>query len=296
MCGGWRANSRARAWRTVPTLAFVSRAVMAGSTGAHRQVFMRDRFDGRLTLVSADANGVEGNADSGRPAISADALTIAFDTTASNLVGHDSNAVRDVIVWSANRSIGPTRAIVGAGGAQHNSPSSEAAHSGMTELNGLSGQWGSALRRLDELEQAIGSNPSGFALTLPVARAHQLLAMGQRDLALQTLERIAHQLPSGRDDVSRGVGGLPVRCVNAAWQRDAAQVDECAGQGPDSVALAPGVGAAPRSWSLAGARGVGASLERRLADDVPARICGRPLRGADRRRLCIGQGGRPTRT
>ena len=87
----------------------------------------------------------------------------------------------------------------------------------MGVLHGLSGQWGAALRRFDELEQAIDSKPSGFAPTLPVMRAHFLLAIGRRDLALQVLDRMALKLPGG-PSLFRVVTEV-YRCI-AAQQRD----------------------------------------------------------------------------
>ena len=64
-------------------------------------------------------------------------------------------------------------------------------------LHGLDGQWGQALHRLDELEQAIDAKPSGYAPTLPATRAHFLLTIGRRDLALQVMDRIETRLPNG---------------------------------------------------------------------------------------------------
>jgi Tol biopolymer transport system component len=112
--------------------AFVSNAPgLGGATGAKRQVFWRDRFTGETLLVSASAAGVEGNGDSFAPALSADGLTVAFESYASNLVANDTNAVRDVFVWSAqNRSASALRVSVGAGGVEANAESYEPALSG----------------------------------------------------------------------------------------------------------------------------------------------------------------------
>ena len=112
-------------------VAFVSSAAMAGSSGAHRQVFWRDRFTNEIRLVSANVDGTEGNGDSGNPAISADGLGVAFDSYATNLVTGDLNGVRDVFVWNAN-GLGPnmTRVSVGAGNVEY------AFASGNPSLNG----------------------------------------------------------------------------------------------------------------------------------------------------------------
>ena len=113
-------------------VAFVSSAAgMGGATNSHRQVFWRDRLTGQTLLVSASAAATEGNADSFAPAISADGLTVAFESYASNLVAGDTNGVRDVFVWSAlNPGAGVTRVSVGAGGIEANAESYEPTLSG----------------------------------------------------------------------------------------------------------------------------------------------------------------------
>jgi len=103
---------------------FVSNASgIAGATGAHRQVFWRDRLTGETKLVSASAAGAEGNGDSWAPAISADGLAVAFESYASNLVAGDTNGVRDVFGWLATDPAGIERLSVGAGGVQANAAS-----------------------------------------------------------------------------------------------------------------------------------------------------------------------------
>jgi Tol biopolymer transport system component len=106
-------------------VAFVSSASgMAGATGAHRQVFWRDRLTGQTKLVSATPAGVEGNGDSWAPAISADGLVVVFESYASNLVAGDTNGVRDVFGWSAQDATNTVeRLSVGAGGVQANAES-----------------------------------------------------------------------------------------------------------------------------------------------------------------------------
>jgi Tol biopolymer transport system component len=113
-------------------VAFVSLAAgIGGASGSHRQVFWRDRMTGETLLVSAHVSGAEGNGDSFAPALSADGLTVAFESYASNLVGGDSNGMRDVFVWSAiDRSAGVQRVSVGPGGAESNSESFEPTISG----------------------------------------------------------------------------------------------------------------------------------------------------------------------
>ena len=94
-------------------------------------MFWRDRLTGETVLISASLSGVEGNGDSFAPAISADGLTVAFESSASNLVSGDSNGLRDVFVWSAqDRGAGLVRASVGLNGVQANGESYEPTLSG----------------------------------------------------------------------------------------------------------------------------------------------------------------------
>ena len=111
---------------------FVSSATgLGGASGAHRQVFWRDRMTGQTLLISASAAGVQGNGDSFAPAISADGLAVAFESHASNLVAGDGNGVCDVFVWSATqRDLGARRVSLGAGGAEGNAESFEPTLSG----------------------------------------------------------------------------------------------------------------------------------------------------------------------
>jgi Tol biopolymer transport system component len=109
-------------WGEGRFVAFVSSAAgMGGATGSRRQIFWRDRLTGETRLVSTNSHGVEGNADSYAPAISADGLTVAFESYANNLVDDDTNGVRDVFVWSAAGGVlatGVRRVSVGPAGAQ----------------------------------------------------------------------------------------------------------------------------------------------------------------------------------
>lgn len=113
-------------------VAYVSSAAgLGGATGARRQIFWRDRLTGETLLISTGAAGAEGNADSFAPAISADGLTVVFESYATNLVAGDTNGVRDVFLWSAaNREQGLQRVSLGAGGVQANAESYEPSVSG----------------------------------------------------------------------------------------------------------------------------------------------------------------------
>ncbi|MBX7055185.1 MAG: hypothetical protein K1X36_09535 [Pyrinomonadaceae bacterium] len=86
-------------------VAFVSYAAgLGGSTGKYRQIFWRDRKTGETRLISSSAQNGEGNGNSFAPAISADGRSVAFESYASNLVPIDTNGVRDIFVWNADRN------------------------------------------------------------------------------------------------------------------------------------------------------------------------------------------------
>lgn len=74
--------------------------LVAGDTNSVRDVFVRDRQTGATTRVSVATGtpGVEANAASQNPMISADGRFVAFDSSATNLVSGDSNKMNDVFV------------------------------------------------------------------------------------------------------------------------------------------------------------------------------------------------------
>ena len=79
---------------------FVSDAVnlVAGDTNGLRDVFVRDRWAPTTVRYSVSTAGAQANGASGRPSISPDGLRVAFSSTATNLVGDDTNGVEDVFV------------------------------------------------------------------------------------------------------------------------------------------------------------------------------------------------------
>jgi len=111
-------------------VAFVSYAPgLGGSLGKYRQIIWRDRKTGETRLVSTGINGVEGNQNSFAPAISADGLSVAYESYATNLVPVDTNGVRDIFVWNARA--GTTTAVsTGPGEIETNSESFEPTISG----------------------------------------------------------------------------------------------------------------------------------------------------------------------
>jgi Tol biopolymer transport system component len=107
-------------------VAFASQStnlVPTASNGA-QQVFLRDRLMGTTELISADANGFQGNAGSAAPSISADGRFVAFSTSATNLIvgGDHNSSASDVLV--RDRQNGTIELVsVASGGTQANSGS-----------------------------------------------------------------------------------------------------------------------------------------------------------------------------
>src|SRR5439155_150755 len=78
---------------------YSSAANLVGSdTNGARDVFVRDRKTGKTTRVSVNSHGAQANGESFAPPISADGRFVAFLSSASNLVGGDTNGARDVFV------------------------------------------------------------------------------------------------------------------------------------------------------------------------------------------------------
>jgi Tol biopolymer transport system component len=92
----------------------------AGDGNANEDVFIHDRKTQKTTLASVNSHGHKGNGDSDYPAISASGRYIAFDSSSSNLVAHDTNAEYDV--FERDLKTGKTRMVsVSSGGKQCNS-------------------------------------------------------------------------------------------------------------------------------------------------------------------------------
>jgi Tol biopolymer transport system component len=92
-------------------VAFESRAsnLVAGDTNGYGDIFVHDRQTGITSRVSVAGDGSEGNGDSEKPAISVDGRFVAFDSTATNLVGGDTNGYDDVFVH--DRATGATTRV-----------------------------------------------------------------------------------------------------------------------------------------------------------------------------------------
>jgi len=91
-------------------IAFSSRdAEAAGDTNGFDDIYVFDRTAGTKTRVSVGPGGTDANGASLGPAISADGLFVAFQSTATNLVVGDSNNRADIYVY--DRNAGTTRRV-----------------------------------------------------------------------------------------------------------------------------------------------------------------------------------------
>ena len=61
--------------------------LVAGDAGGHRDVFVRDRRDGRTILASVSTSGEQGNSASFAPSLSSNGQHVTFGSYATNLAG-----------------------------------------------------------------------------------------------------------------------------------------------------------------------------------------------------------------
>jgi Tol biopolymer transport system component len=91
--------------------------LVGSDTNGADDVFVHDRRTGQTERVSVGSDGAQGNNFSIYPFISAKGRFVAFTSDASNLVGRDTNGVRDAFVH--DRRTGETeRVSLSSGGAQ----------------------------------------------------------------------------------------------------------------------------------------------------------------------------------
>jgi Tol biopolymer transport system component len=86
--------------------------LVPGDTNGAVDIFIHDNLSGATTRLSVKANGVEGDGDSIRPALSADGHFAAFDSQAANLVSGDGNGFSDVFLRDATLAPPPPPATV----------------------------------------------------------------------------------------------------------------------------------------------------------------------------------------
>ncbi len=105
-------------------VAFESTApdLVLGDSNRLSDVFVTDRQTGVTTRVSVSSAGIQGNAGSSNPAISADGRFVAFESSADNLVASDTNGTSDVFVRDLTLGI-TTRVSIDFLGTQGNSAS-----------------------------------------------------------------------------------------------------------------------------------------------------------------------------
>jgi Tol biopolymer transport system component len=99
-------------------VAFVSDAttLIDGDTNGQPDVYVKDLGSGKIRRVSVASNGAEATGGaSGSPSISADGKTVAFTSTATNLVTGDTNSSSDVFVSDLKKNT-TRRASVNAAG------------------------------------------------------------------------------------------------------------------------------------------------------------------------------------
>jgi hypothetical protein len=72
--------------------------LVSPATNGVSQVFMKNLATGATTLVSSDANGVQGDKASNSPSISADGRWVSFDTKATNFNPADAGGDTDIYV------------------------------------------------------------------------------------------------------------------------------------------------------------------------------------------------------
>jgi Ca2+-binding RTX toxin-like protein len=72
--------------------------LVGNDSNGYSDIFVKNLKTGTVRLLSADADGVEGNGGSGHAVFSANGKLIAFESTASSFVSGDSNGVGDVFV------------------------------------------------------------------------------------------------------------------------------------------------------------------------------------------------------
>ncbi|HEY3401663.1 MAG TPA: hypothetical protein VGK03_13635 [Geothrix sp.] len=92
--------------------------LVPGVTGGIQNVFVKDTQDGAIALLSQNATGAFGNADSvrsqgGRAMISADGTWVTFNTSATNLIGGQSSTMAVNIFTGVTEVLQPGGGFVG---------------------------------------------------------------------------------------------------------------------------------------------------------------------------------------
>jgi MYXO-CTERM domain-containing protein len=96
-------------------VAFQSAAsnLVDGDTNGKTDIFAVDQESGAVQRVSLSSTGEQGNGDSTAPQISADGVTVVFQSDATNLVPDDTNGVADIFASINRLSFTPTPTATG---------------------------------------------------------------------------------------------------------------------------------------------------------------------------------------
>jgi Tol biopolymer transport system component len=100
----------------------VASNLIATDTNSTYDTFVHDRETHTTRRVSVSSAGGEGDGSSGEPSISANGRFVAFSSSATNLVGNDTNLATDIFVHD-RRTHTTRRVSVSSGGAEGNSGS-----------------------------------------------------------------------------------------------------------------------------------------------------------------------------
>lgn len=115
--------------RKVVFVTWASNLIPGGDSNPYSDIVVLDLDTGVFTLVSVSSSGIQADGSCWRPSISADGLTVAFDSDASNLVSFDTNGSRDVFVRDL-LGLSTVRVSVSSSGAEAN---------GWSEIPAISG-------------------------------------------------------------------------------------------------------------------------------------------------------------
>ena len=91
--------------------------LVPGDANGSTDVFLYDRLDNGLRIISVDSAGNLGNGNSQRPHLSRDGRFVVFDSTASNLVAGDNNGQSDIFLYEVS-SRTTSRVSLGTGGVE----------------------------------------------------------------------------------------------------------------------------------------------------------------------------------
>ncbi len=110
--GGAEANDHSRGLPSISAdgrfVTYNSNAtnLVVGDTNGWADAFLHDRQSGLTERVSVDSGGAEGNDFSTQTSVSADGRCVAFFSTATNLVGGDTNSDMDAFVRDRGAEVG----------------------------------------------------------------------------------------------------------------------------------------------------------------------------------------------